>query len=594
MFIYADRERRSTLAVTQNLYDALIALRYGDRVRTLWIDAICINQRDEKERRAHIPLMHSIYHQANRVLVWLGQESDDSNRAISKINDVGQQINVKCPPFSNQTLRWSIIKKAAKGSDVRVDDSNMLLPMTDEELATIVRLLSRPWFNRLWVRQEIHQANHILAQCGQSTVPWDYLRKVISVVCYLKHPDYYSSTWKALKKSLMWCTEKRGLSFCQLRIEFEGALCRDPKDRIYGTLGLLTDQTWARRISPNYSKTTTQVYQDVTRFYFQECRDLSILEQCQRGVEFDGHVFAPSWVPDWAMKPPVEKFLVHTRASSHIAPLTIRVVGGTGLRVAGVKVSDIHATRKLGIISSSPIDHVIKAIRKATRDVNLPDGTFNEPLVEVYARTLSCNDLAENYEPPAPAEARPSLEKIKQTLRQIHQDADPISHVDWGCIDHIKSWAIGRSLVLVWAGGRVLVGLVPLTARRGDAICVLLGSDIPMMLRPFTEGYDERLQTFVTRYTVVGGCYIEDISHGQAILGPLPPNIRAVRYWGHQPGFKNMDTGEVSGVDPRFGDLGINPPTLGDFQQWLRRDRWARLEVDAGKLKANIDVYVLE
>jgi hypothetical protein len=49
----------STLAVTQNLAKALPYLRYKDRPRMLWIDAICINQEDLVERSSQV--CNSIY-----------------------------------------------------------------------------------------------------------------------------------------------------------------------------------------------------------------------------------------------------------------------------------------------------------------------------------------------------------------------------------------------------------------------------------------------------------------------------------------------------------------------------------------------------
>src|SRR5690348_7910023 len=38
------------LPITENLASALRVFRDPDRPRTLWVDAVCINQKDEKER----------------------------------------------------------------------------------------------------------------------------------------------------------------------------------------------------------------------------------------------------------------------------------------------------------------------------------------------------------------------------------------------------------------------------------------------------------------------------------------------------------------------------------------------------------------
>src|SRR5882724_7888649 len=44
----------SLMPVTQNLYDALRYLRQPDRERIMWIDAICINQKNDLERTQQV------------------------------------------------------------------------------------------------------------------------------------------------------------------------------------------------------------------------------------------------------------------------------------------------------------------------------------------------------------------------------------------------------------------------------------------------------------------------------------------------------------------------------------------------------------
>lgn len=118
------RERNSTsehsLRVTENLHEALSRLRYRYLERIIWIDAICINQNNVREKEQQIQSMAKIYSQANRVLVWLGETADDSDRALQSIRSAGGYDSEK---FSNQE------------SDHRA----------------ITALLQRPWFQRIWV-----------------------------------------------------------------------------------------------------------------------------------------------------------------------------------------------------------------------------------------------------------------------------------------------------------------------------------------------------------------------------------------------------------------------------------------------------------
>lgn len=70
------------ITVTANLYSALKRLRYTDEERTLWADAVCIDQSDMKERSQQVQLMGEIYAKAARVIVWLGERDEKTTVAI--------------------------------------------------------------------------------------------------------------------------------------------------------------------------------------------------------------------------------------------------------------------------------------------------------------------------------------------------------------------------------------------------------------------------------------------------------------------------------------------------------------------------------
>lgn len=63
--------------ITKNLFDALLRFRDGSEPRTMWIDALCINQGSVTECTQQISIMVEIYSQAEEVLMWLGQHDED-------------------------------------------------------------------------------------------------------------------------------------------------------------------------------------------------------------------------------------------------------------------------------------------------------------------------------------------------------------------------------------------------------------------------------------------------------------------------------------------------------------------------------------
>jgi len=77
-------EVETQVEVTINLEAALRQLR-ASGYEKVWIDALCINQKDDTERREQVLKMNRIYKRAREVVVWLGPEGENSDRAMTFI-----------------------------------------------------------------------------------------------------------------------------------------------------------------------------------------------------------------------------------------------------------------------------------------------------------------------------------------------------------------------------------------------------------------------------------------------------------------------------------------------------------------------------
>jgi len=110
------------LPVTANLHAALLRLRDRTFERIIWVDAVCINQENLEERKQQVRLMAKIYSKAHRVIVWLGKNELDIERALEDIRLAADDESTKHSKEIN--------------------------------LEAILKLLQQPWFQRIWVREQ--------------------------------------------------------------------------------------------------------------------------------------------------------------------------------------------------------------------------------------------------------------------------------------------------------------------------------------------------------------------------------------------------------------------------------------------------------
>ena len=68
--------------VTHNFHEALLTLSTRHRRLLIWVDAVCINQQDDRERASQIALMGEIYTWARPTFVWLGSATGGADKAV--------------------------------------------------------------------------------------------------------------------------------------------------------------------------------------------------------------------------------------------------------------------------------------------------------------------------------------------------------------------------------------------------------------------------------------------------------------------------------------------------------------------------------
>lgn len=61
--------------------------------RVLWMDSVCINQCDYSERADQVSMMGSIYQNAEKVTIYIGDPDEKADRALADLEELEQEMN---------------------------------------------------------------------------------------------------------------------------------------------------------------------------------------------------------------------------------------------------------------------------------------------------------------------------------------------------------------------------------------------------------------------------------------------------------------------------------------------------------------------
>lgn len=88
-----------TVEIPYSAAEALLHLRLIDEDRMIWIDSLCINQRDTEERGQQVAKMHDIYGHGARNLIWLGADDGTVGTALSTVTRIVAEIKSETNDF---------------------------------------------------------------------------------------------------------------------------------------------------------------------------------------------------------------------------------------------------------------------------------------------------------------------------------------------------------------------------------------------------------------------------------------------------------------------------------------------------------------
>ncbi|XP_014556614.1 hypothetical protein COCVIDRAFT_26613 [Bipolaris victoriae FI3] len=545
------------IRVLDSLQSFIQALRHKGKLfeGRWWIDFLCINQANLEERSQQVTHMKDIYHNAEEVVIWLGEESNDSNLAVNfiKMHD----------KFEQQGNSIEQIRKAFNGVG----------EYTAHWIA-LSNFLSRKWWSRIWTIQEFAVPLNIIFWVGLDEVSKLAVCRSIFIAdkCTqsgIKETIAFRYGFNRKRAWDLYRADPKGVRSGRTLLALTAYFCfmdaTDDRDRLYGLMALSTDGNTL--LDVDYSLTCEEVYMKFAKAFITKHKSLDII--CFAGIYSAASSSSlPSWVPDW-----------HWRNAFHVTPLMVsqshnKQIGnlrapqsitdepcvyyaasgnrpptyefqGSKLCVGGVildTIDGIGGSANATFVQSSnnsiqasdktakPLSStdILKSICKALvwdrKDrflmFDMPAEEFFydfirlcAPLADPDSQTTVLPELREWFQRTASLQIYGrSFESI---LRDSSQTGIDFSGPSPNDDEYIQDSFIGRffdtiirlsTRLTVTASGRI--GMVGEKAMKGDLVCILYGCSVPVLLRKLGDSDD---------FTFVGECFLDGCMDGSIL-----------------------------------------------------------------------------
>ncbi|KAI1414920.1 HET-domain-containing protein [Hypoxylon sp. FL1857] len=526
-----------TLAITAGLAVVLRHFRSPSERRSLWADAVCINQDDNEERGRQVRRMKDIYSKASQVLIWLGKEEDDSNIGLAVASDIAHACHQYISNGGSlQTISFN--EESTQKLFGKFRDSSEF-----PRLSAFAKIVRRLWFTRVWVVQELALATQATVFCGNSSISWTDLMAAITAQDHLNLwlSDHERNAYVFILERARqeWSTGVRR-SLLSVLFRYRILDASDPRDKIFGLNALTKSELLGvEALQPNYDVDTTKLYTDVAKEILKHSSDLNLLSVPRR-LEGLGPTL-PSWVPDWtntrltaplglANYSDINEIAFTTSGSSR----PDFEFGGADLTSLGVRGRCMDRIAAVGTVLR--LDHLP---RTDYHGVRLPKCTFvldnwsrvaelrkrelyvaGEPIRDAFIQTLATESTHE------------TIEILRQQLDILERNATitrwlrflPRFLPDWlldkvVCLGHaVLFYRRNDQMTLdfrihlssladrrVFRTDKGYIGLGSALAEAGDEIAVIKGAKVPLILR--ATGSQWALQ---------GDCFVKGIMRGEA------------------------------------------------------------------------------
>ena len=539
-YVWGDENLRSQVSLEGENIDVpasservLRRFRLVDAPRTLWIDAVCINQNDQEERSSQVALMYEIFSCPVKNLIWLGEDNGTARRALDGIHLLVNDIKVETNDITD------IFKILYDDSGtIRIAATRTSISLLPEQVHAMVHFYSSEWFRRLWVVQEAALAPSSVCYRGDTELS---LQDVLLAATWIYHKQHsvpralatHNGILNALHMVQTWghrwtnMATGRDYNLYSVLINTGNFEATDPKDNVFAVLGLArklggVDKT-AIPLRPDYSKSTSAIFRDATLYCIYSRQNLDVLNFVRHRLTSASLPDLPTWVlachqmkdvtidasqlrdlqynacfPEANIKPFLQQ--------SHDGDLAAR---GTVIGESEWVSQPMWRSNWDDIARAQQSEIYLHVWPSSDKDC----AAFNSPDRLDLAMTLTagCNNLRERWSNESCLRSSIAYDKVVEG----EEVAAPRELTAASTNDQRLAAEFGRAMYYALKNRCLFstksgqIGLGPQTMQSGDVMAILYGCRLPVVLR--------QLDSDNGRYEFVGVCYMYRNMDGEAV-----------------------------------------------------------------------------
>ncbi|KAM0426903.1 hypothetical protein ACHAPT_007801 [Fusarium lateritium] len=340
--------------ITVNLDLALRSLRSTRDSVIVWADALCIDQKDVVDKSAQVGLMHDIFGWASQVRAYVGDPLDRGNASFeARLEELGPHETFEFSDDEDEA--WEEIHLAlseletGKSADMSAHQrclcifgllralsspsltaklqemdlfSSKLIPKMELKQRSLFEWLRifvvAPWWDRMWITQEVGVARELVLSYGKVTMPFTMLASVVGAqllslasenarvvnllviklktISELRRLQQYESI--AEMRDLDYFQRSLGSPLLWLLRTFRHRHSSEPRDKVYALSQLLKklDVGSRYKLKTDYGTSVAALFSRVAVLIMRETGLFWVTSADLVAKSRDN---LPSWVPNW-------------------------------------------------------------------------------------------------------------------------------------------------------------------------------------------------------------------------------------------------------------------------------------------------------